>query len=57
VPLSMLRLPRWVSPYVRELADMIALFDAAGYAADPSILRDTFVVSALSLEEWAGGDC
>jgi hypothetical protein len=53
----MLRLPRWVSPYVRELADMIALFDAAGYAADPSILRDTFVVSALSLEEWAGGDC
>jgi hypothetical protein len=57
MPLSMLRLPRWVSPYVRELADMIALFDAAGYAADPSILRDTFVVSALSLEEWAGGDC
>jgi uncharacterized protein YbjT (DUF2867 family) len=57
VPLSMLRLPRRVSPYVRELADMMALFDAAGYAADPSILRDTFVVSALSLEEWAGGDC
>jgi hypothetical protein len=36
---------------------MMALFDAAGYAADPSILRDTIVVSALSLEEWAGGDC
>ena len=57
VPLSKLRLSRRVSPCVRELADMMALFDAAGYAADLSILRDTFVVSALSLEEWAGGDC
>jgi hypothetical protein len=35
---------------------MMALFDAQGYAADPSILRDTFGVSALALEEWAGAD-
>ncbi len=56
VPLAALRLPGRVSPYVRELADMMALFDAQGYAADPSILRDTFGVSALALEEWAGAD-
>jgi uncharacterized protein YbjT (DUF2867 family) len=56
VPLTALRLPGRVSPYVRELADMMSLFDAAGYAADPSILRDTFGLSALTLEEWAGGD-
>jgi uncharacterized protein YbjT (DUF2867 family) len=54
VPLAALRLPGWVSPYVRELADMMALFDTAGYAADPSILLDTFGVSALTLQEWAG---
>lgn len=56
VPLAALHLPGWVSPYVRELAYMMALFDAVGYAADPSILRDTFGVSALTLQEWAGGD-
>ncbi len=56
VPLAALRLPGRVSPYVRELADMMALLDAAGYAADPSILRDTFGVSALTLEEWASAD-
>jgi uncharacterized protein YbjT (DUF2867 family) len=56
VPLATLRLPGRMSPYIRELADMMALFDAVGYAAEPSILRDTFGVSALSLEEWAGGD-
>jgi uncharacterized protein YbjT (DUF2867 family) len=56
VPLAALRLPGRVSSYVRELADMMALFDAAGYAADPSILRDTFGVSAMTLREWAGGD-
>jgi uncharacterized protein YbjT (DUF2867 family) len=56
VPLAALRLPGRVSSYVRELADMMALFDTAGYAADPSILRDTFGVSAVSLQEWARGD-
>jgi uncharacterized protein YbjT (DUF2867 family) len=56
VPLAALRLPGRVSSYVRELADMMALFDTAGYAADPSFLRDTFGVSALTLQEWAGGD-
>ena len=55
MPLAALRLPGRMSPYVRELADMMALFDAAGYAADPSILRDKFGVSALTLEEWLGG--
>jgi uncharacterized protein YbjT (DUF2867 family) len=56
VPLAALCLPGRVSSYVRELADMMALFDTAGYAADPSILRDTFGVSAVSLQEWARGD-
>jgi hypothetical protein len=42
--------------YLRKLANMIALFDIVGYAADPSILQDTFGVSALTLEEWAGAD-
>jgi uncharacterized protein YbjT (DUF2867 family) len=56
VPLAALRLPGRMNSYIRELADMMALFDAAGYAADASILRDTFGVSALTLEEWAGGN-
>ncbi|MDQ3862211.1 MAG: hypothetical protein M3317_01670 [Actinomycetota bacterium] len=57
MPLAVLRLPGRVSPYVRELADMMTLFDVAGYAADPSILRGTFGVSAPTLqEEWAGED-
>ncbi len=56
VPLAALRLSGLTSSYVRELADMMAHFDTVGYAADPSILRDTFGVSALTLQEWAGGD-
>ena len=54
-PLIAMRVPGRVVPYVRELADMMALFDVAGYAADPSTLRDTFGVPALTIEEWAGG--
>jgi uncharacterized protein YbjT (DUF2867 family) len=54
VPLAALRLSGRVVPYVRELADMMALFDVAGYVADPSTLRDTFGVPALTIEEWAG---
>lgn len=53
VPLIALRLPGRASPYVRELANMMAFFDAVGFAADPSVLRDTFGVAALSIEEWA----
>ena len=55
VPLAALRFPGQVIPYVGELADMMSFIDVAGYATDPSTLRDTFGVSALSLEEWAGG--
>jgi uncharacterized protein YbjT (DUF2867 family) len=55
VPLATLRFPGRVIPYVGELADMMSFIDAAGYATDPSTLRDTFSVPALSLEEWAGG--
>jgi uncharacterized protein YbjT (DUF2867 family) len=54
VPLAALRLSGRVVPYVRELAAMMALFDVAGYVADPSTLRDTFGVPALTIEEWAG---
>ena len=53
-PLSAMRLVgRFASP-VEEVANLFALFDAAGYAADPATLRETFGVEALSLEEWAG---
>jgi uncharacterized protein YbjT (DUF2867 family) len=53
VPLIALRLSGLASPYVRELANMMAFFDAVGFAADPSVLRDTFGVPALTIEEWA----
>jgi uncharacterized protein YbjT (DUF2867 family) len=53
VPLATLRLAGRFSPYVREMARMMALFDAMGFATDPSVLRDTFGVTALTIEEWA----
>jgi uncharacterized protein YbjT (DUF2867 family) len=53
VPLIAMRLPGRASPYVRELANMMAFFDAVGFAADPSVLRDTFGVPALTIEQWA----
>jgi uncharacterized protein YbjT (DUF2867 family) len=53
VPLIAMRLPRRFVPYARELANMMTFFDAVGFAADPSVLRDTFGVPALSIEEWA----
>ncbi len=53
VPLVTLRAAGRFSPYVREMAHMMALFDAVGFAADPSALRDTFDVPALTIEEWA----
>jgi uncharacterized protein YbjT (DUF2867 family) len=53
VPLVTLRAAGLFSPYVREMAHMMALFDAVGFAADPSALRDTFDVPALTIEEWA----
>jgi hypothetical protein len=45
-----------VSSYLRTLANMMALFNTVGYAADPTSVRDTFGVSALTRQEWAGGD-
>jgi uncharacterized protein YbjT (DUF2867 family) len=53
-PLSVMRLAGRFSPAVEELANMFALFEAAGYAADPAPLRDLFGVEALTIEEWAG---
>lgn len=52
-PLALVRIPGLVLEEVRELANMFALFDAAGYAADPTPLRETFGVEAATLEEWA----
>jgi hypothetical protein len=34
------------------MAHMMALFDV-GFATDPSALRETFGVPALTIEEWA----
>ena len=56
VPLIAMRLYGRTSRYARELANMMAFFDAVGFAADPSALRDTFGVPALSIEEWASND-
>src|SRR5918995_157354 len=53
VPLIAMRLPGRFVPYVRELANMMAFFDAVGFAADPSVLRDTFGIPALTIEQWA----
>ena len=53
VPLVTLRAAGRFSPYVRAMAHMMALFDVVGFAADPSALRDTFDVPALTIEEWA----
>src|SRR5919199_4474399 len=53
VPLIAMRLYGRTSPYARELANMMAFFDAVGFAADPSLLRDTFGIPALSIENWA----
>jgi uncharacterized protein YbjT (DUF2867 family) len=53
VPLVTLRAAGRFSPYVREMAHMMALFDAVGFAVDPSALRDTFEVPGLTIEEWA----
>src|SRR3712207_789761 len=54
LPLIAMSVPGRLVPYVRELAHMMAFFDVVGYAADPSTLRDTFGVRALTIEEWAG---
>ena len=53
VPLIAMRLPGRFVSYAKELANMMAFFDAVGFAADPSVLRDTLGVSALTIEEWA----
>jgi uncharacterized protein YbjT (DUF2867 family) len=53
VPLVALLAAGRFSPYVREMAHMMALFDAVGFATDPTALRDTFGVPALTIEEWA----
>ncbi|HZC18696.1 MAG TPA: NmrA family NAD(P)-binding protein, partial [Rubrobacteraceae bacterium] len=53
VPLITMRLPGRASPYIRELTNMMAFFDTVGFAADPAVLRDTFGVPALTIEEWA----
>ncbi len=31
---------------------MMTFFDAAGFATEPSVLLDTFGVTALTIEEW-----
>lgn len=53
VPLAPMRAAGRFSPYVREMANMMAFFDAVGFATDPSVLLDTFGVPALTIEEWA----
>jgi uncharacterized protein YbjT (DUF2867 family) len=54
LPLLTMRAPGRFLPHVGDLARMFALFDAAGYAADPAPLQDLFGVEALTIEGWAG---
>lgn len=56
VPLIALSVPGRFSLHTRELANMMAFFDAVGFATDPSVLRDTFGVPALTVEESARED-
>jgi uncharacterized protein YbjT (DUF2867 family) len=56
VPLISLRLAGLASSYLRELTNMMSLFDAVACATGPSVLRETFGVSALTIEEWARED-
>lgn len=56
VPLAGMRAAGRLSPYVREMANMMAFFDAVGFATDPSVLGDTFGVPALTVEGWARED-
>jgi uncharacterized protein YbjT (DUF2867 family) len=53
VPLVTLHAAGRFSPYVREMAHMMALFDEVGFATDTSALRETFDVPTLTIEEWA----
>lgn len=53
-PLAAMRLAGRVAAPVEELANMFALFDAAGYASDSTALRERFGVDGISIEEWAG---
>jgi uncharacterized protein YbjT (DUF2867 family) len=53
-PLAVMRLAGRLSSPIEELANMSALFQAAGYASDSPALRETFGVEALTIEEWAG---
>ncbi len=48
-----MRVPGLVLEEVRELTNMFALFDAAGYAVDPTLLRERLEAQAQTLEEWA----
>jgi uncharacterized protein YbjT (DUF2867 family) len=56
VPLISLRLAGLASSYLRELTNMMTLFDAVACATGPSVLRETFGVSALTIEEWTRED-
>lgn len=53
-PLTSSRVPGLIFGEMRELANMFALFDTVGYAADPAPLRERFEIRAQTLEEWAG---
>lgn len=54
-PIAAARLAGRLSLAVEELANMFALFDAAGYASDSTALRETFGVEASTIEGWARG--
>lgn len=56
MPLATFSVPGRFVPYAREMANMMALFDAVGFATDPCVLREVFGVPALTIGEWARED-
>ena len=56
VPLSAMRIPVRAISYIAELANMMAFFDAAGFATDSAALRETFDIHGLTIEGWVRED-
>lgn len=55
VPIRAMRLPGRAVPWLLELADMMALFDTAGFSTASPALQDVFGIEGLTIERWAAG--
>jgi uncharacterized protein YbjT (DUF2867 family) len=53
LPLKAMRAAGRASPYLRDLAGLMGLFELVGYATSSTALRDTFGIDALTIEQGA----